>query len=162
LDEWALSLVTTARRTARRSVRVATRGISSLTRSPGVRVAMVPKPPRISAGASGLGSNVSCCGGPPTRPETMTAFAFPGRAVAGQREAAEGEAADPQPFAAREAVTQARAGVEEREHGGKLGGAGDVEDSTFGRPGHQVGASSPRFVVSGASHTTTAPTTNTR
>ena len=36
-----------------------------------------PNSPRISAGASGLGSNVSCCGGPPCSHRKMTFFARP-------------------------------------------------------------------------------------
>jgi hypothetical protein len=42
---------------------------------------MVPNAPRTSAGASGLGSQVSCCGGPPISPKTMTARALPARAA---------------------------------------------------------------------------------
>src|SRR5437588_5159595 len=52
-------------------------GISSPTRTPGKEVAMEPNGPRISAGALGLGSQVSCCGGPPDIHKTMHAFALP-------------------------------------------------------------------------------------
>jgi hypothetical protein len=50
---------------AKRSVRIASLGKCSLIRRPGVRVAIVRKLPRISAGASGLGSQVSSWLGPP-------------------------------------------------------------------------------------------------
>jgi hypothetical protein len=33
--------------------------------------------PRTSSGASGLGSNVSCCGGPPASQRKITLLAFP-------------------------------------------------------------------------------------
>ena len=47
------------------SAMAAVRGSSSQKRIPGTLVAIDLNSPRISAGASGLGSNVSCCGGPP-------------------------------------------------------------------------------------------------
>jgi hypothetical protein len=47
------------------SVRDASIGKCSLIRTPGVLVAIVPKLPRISAGASGFGSQVSSWLGPP-------------------------------------------------------------------------------------------------
>ena len=59
------------RTTANRSARAARRGRYSQNRTPGSRVAVVPYSPRISAGASGLGSQVSCCGGPPSKQKTM-------------------------------------------------------------------------------------------
>ena len=55
----------------------AVRGISSPTWTPVTDVAMGLKSPRISGGASGLGSHVSCCGGPPRWNRTMHAFALP-------------------------------------------------------------------------------------
>ena len=46
-------------------------------RIPGTGVAIGPNSPRTSAGASGFGSQVECCGGPPIRNRTMQAFARP-------------------------------------------------------------------------------------
>ena len=44
---------------------------------PGTLVLIGLNGPRISAGASGLGSNVSCCGGPPDRNSIITCLARP-------------------------------------------------------------------------------------
>src|SRR5262249_10539344 len=46
-------------------------------RSPATRVAIDFSSPRTSAGASGLGSNVSSCGGPPVRNRSTQRFARP-------------------------------------------------------------------------------------
>ena len=53
-------------------MREARRGRCSETLTPGHRVAIEPKGPRISDGASGLGSNVSSWLGPPTIISKMT------------------------------------------------------------------------------------------
>ena len=54
----------------------ADRGSSPLIRIPGTFVGMAPKGPRTSAGASGLGSHVSCWLGPPRIQRMMTEEAF--------------------------------------------------------------------------------------
>lgn len=51
------------------------RGKCSLRRTPGAAVWMVRKGPRYSSGASGFGSNVSTCDGPPPIHRTMQARA---------------------------------------------------------------------------------------
>lgn|GEM_PF-605800 len=56
----------------------ATAGRSSQNCSPGTLVAIGRNAVRISAGASGFGSNVSCCGGPPARKRTTHDFARAG------------------------------------------------------------------------------------
>ena len=66
-----------ARRTQILSIIRAVRGISSPTWMPGTLVAIGLNSPRTSAGASGLGSQVSCCGGPPRWKRTMQALALP-------------------------------------------------------------------------------------
>src|SRR5688572_17965132 len=63
-------------------------GNSSETWMPATLVAIGLNSPRISAGASGLGSNVSCCGGPPVRNRTTHRFARPNPPPAGAEEAA--------------------------------------------------------------------------
>ena len=50
---------------------LAERGNSSPMRTPGTLVAMAPNSPRAGDGPSGLGSHVSCCGGPPRKNKTM-------------------------------------------------------------------------------------------
>src|SRR5262245_17770777 len=55
----------------------AIRGKSSEMRSPGTQVSIDPISPRTSRGASGLGSNVSCCGGEPYGKSRMHDFALP-------------------------------------------------------------------------------------
>ena len=52
---------------------------------PGTFVAIGLNSPRISAGASGLGSNVSCCGGPPWSQRKMTFLALPKLRSSGSR-----------------------------------------------------------------------------
>src|SRR5689334_12550457 len=52
-------------------------GINSETLRPGTLVAIGANGPRTSAGASGLGSKVECCAGPPFRKSTMHDLAFP-------------------------------------------------------------------------------------
>ena len=52
-------------------------GSNSLKWTPGIEVEMDPKGPRISNGAAGFGSKVSCCGGPPTRKISRHDFALP-------------------------------------------------------------------------------------
>src|SRR6187455_145432 len=44
---------------------------------PGTLVWIGRKAPRTSSGASGLGSNVSCCGGPPASQRKIMLLAFP-------------------------------------------------------------------------------------
>ena len=83
------------------SVRVASIGKCSLIRTPGVLVAIVPKLPRISAGASGLGSQVSSWLGPPHMKISMHDFARPnpsGPAVAARLRYSSG---NPSPAIAR-------------------------------------------------------------
>ena len=63
---------TRERTNANRSARPATFGISSETWRPGILVAIGSNSPRTSRGASGFGSMVSCCGGPPSRWTLMT------------------------------------------------------------------------------------------
>src|SRR5262245_58249874 len=53
----------------------ASRGKSSLMRTPGTEGAIGFNSPRISAGASGLRSQVSSCGGPPVRKSNTHRFA---------------------------------------------------------------------------------------
>ena len=53
------------------------RGNSSQIWMPGTLVWIGLNSPRISAGASGLGSKVSCCGGPPWSQRKMTFLALP-------------------------------------------------------------------------------------
>ncbi len=55
----------------------AVRGSNSEIIMPGIVVAIGRKSPRISAGASGLGSQVECCGGPPIKNKTMHDLALP-------------------------------------------------------------------------------------
>src|SRR5262249_43993499 len=55
----------------------ASRGKSSLMRMPATLVAIGRSSPRISAGASGLRSQVSSCGGPPVRNNSTQRFALP-------------------------------------------------------------------------------------
>ena len=65
-----------ARNTQIRSVMRAVFGINSPMSRPGVCEAIGFKSPRTSSGASGFGSQVSCCGGPPSRNSMMQAFGF--------------------------------------------------------------------------------------
>jgi hypothetical protein len=90
---WSPSKLTFERTRANRSERAAVFGNSSVTRTPVVRVGMVANGPRTSAGALGLGSNVSRWLGAPHSHSTMTdrARAF-GAAVAARP--ANGAAAD--------------------------------------------------------------------
>ena len=66
-DSWFGSSVARDRTMVNWSAIAAVRGSNSQNESPGTRVAMGEKTPRISAGASGLGSKVSYCDGPPLR-----------------------------------------------------------------------------------------------
>src|SRR5262245_59446402 len=68
---------------ASRSVSRAVRGINSPMLVPGTTVSMGLNSPRTSAGASGLGSQVECCGGPPMRKRMMQDRALPVWAAAG-------------------------------------------------------------------------------
>ncbi len=77
LTSWLSSRVERERMTASLSACRAVRGNSSLKRMPGTFVLIGLNGPRISAGASGLGSNVSCCGGPPWSHRKMQFFALP-------------------------------------------------------------------------------------
>ena len=56
---------------------VAMRGNSSQICMPGTLVLMGLNSPRISTGASGFGSKVSCWGGPPCNQRNITFFALP-------------------------------------------------------------------------------------
>ena len=80
LVECALMSVVIVRMIASRSVMRAVCGSVSQMRMPGTFVAMDLKVPRISSGASGFGSNVSCCGGPPLRKMITHDFARPNEA----------------------------------------------------------------------------------
>ena len=62
---------------ATRCICFAVSGSSSLTCRPGTLVGIEPIVPRISAGASGFGSKVSCCGGPPLRKSSTQDLARP-------------------------------------------------------------------------------------
>lgn len=79
-----------------RWARAAVRGRSSLNCTPGTLVAIGRNGPRISIGAAGLGSKVSCCGGPPDkkmirhdvargRPASLAAPARPAASVGSPR-----------------------------------------------------------------------------
>ena len=59
------------------SAALATRGNNSQKCIPGTLVRIGLKSPRISTGASGLGSKVSCCGGPPPRNKMIQDLARP-------------------------------------------------------------------------------------
>ncbi len=60
LVEWALISVLIERMSATRCICRAVSGSSSLMCTPGTLVRMDPMVPRISSGASGFGSKVSC------------------------------------------------------------------------------------------------------
>ena len=60
-----------------RSMSLAVSGRYRVNRTPGMAVAIVSNSPRISAGASGFGSNVSWCEAPPERNRMMQFLAFP-------------------------------------------------------------------------------------
>ena len=70
-----LYLCETLRTTASLSSLRASSGRCSQTRMPGSAVGMVLNSPRMPSGASGFGSNVSMCDGPPKRSSRMTALA---------------------------------------------------------------------------------------
>ena len=63
-----------ARTTAMCSMSFAVPGINSPILTPGTVVAIGSISPRTCAGASGLGSHVECCGGPPMRKRMMQDF----------------------------------------------------------------------------------------
>jgi len=67
LVEWASISVVIERMTLSRWATLAVYGRVSQKWTPGIRVGIDRKLSRISEGASGLGSKVSCCGGPPAR-----------------------------------------------------------------------------------------------
>ena len=99
--------------TANLSIIAASRGSSSQISMPGTLVAIGLNSPRISAGASGLRSNMSWCGGPPGRKTMMTALCelrIPACASAarscGKRQPAQRQAADLQEVAPRDAVAE--------------------------------------------------------
>jgi 4-amino-4-deoxy-L-arabinose transferase-like glycosyltransferase len=71
LVEWEWIPVVIDRITHSRWAMAAVRGSSSQNAVPGTLVDTGRNGPRISTGAPGLGSNVSCCGGPPARKRTM-------------------------------------------------------------------------------------------
>lgn len=77
LVEWAWMSVVIERISATRCICFAVRGRSSLTCRPGTLLRIEPIVPRTSAGASGFGSKVSCCGGPPLRKSSTHGFARP-------------------------------------------------------------------------------------
>ena len=64
---WSLCSCHMVRTRADLSIHLAAVGSSSEKRTPGRVVGMVPNSPRMSSGASGFGSNVSSCAGPPDR-----------------------------------------------------------------------------------------------
>src|SRR5262245_61599257 len=61
----------------KRSAIAASFGDISLTEIPGTDVSIGENSPRMFAGASGFGSHVSCCGGPPVRNSRTHRFARP-------------------------------------------------------------------------------------
>ena len=69
-----LSRQSTDRMTVIRSRILACNGRCSQNLTPGTRVAIVPKGPRVSTGASGFGSHVSRWLGPPESQNRMTAL----------------------------------------------------------------------------------------
>src|SRR3954468_14278312 len=85
---WLLAVQSTERMTVSLSAMAACLGKCSQNRTPGTRVAVVPKGPRTSPGASGLGSHMSRWLGPPESQKTMTDFGPPFRLVPPQAAAA--------------------------------------------------------------------------
>jgi hypothetical protein len=75
LVEWASISVVIDRMILRRWATLAVQGRVSQKWVPGIRVAIERNVSRISDGASGLGSKVSCCGGPPAKKMRMQALA---------------------------------------------------------------------------------------
>ena len=76
-EVWSTSVCVIDRITASRSARAASIGRCSQICRPGTAVGMGLNSPRNSAGASGLGSQVSCWAGPPHMNRTMHALALP-------------------------------------------------------------------------------------
>ena len=74
---WLLLSLCIERMTLSLSATFATRGKSSQKCIPGTLVRMGSNSPRISSGASGFGSKVSCCGGPPPRKRIIQDLARP-------------------------------------------------------------------------------------
>ena len=130
LAEWALSLVCIALSTAQRLAWAANSGINSPTCKPGTLVGIEPNSPRISALVSGLGSQVSCCGGPPAINSTMQFFALPISRSAGLVCAVALRPAnnpssvspprlippDPQPLPTRQAIAEHRCRTVDEQH----------------------------------------------
>ena len=81
-SRWPLWKFLLERMSVKRSLREASLGKSSEKRPPGVRVAIVVKGPRISAGALGLGSKVSRWLGAPHSQRSRTDLARRGRSFA--------------------------------------------------------------------------------
>ena len=66
-SEWSFDRCVSDRTIAHLSDRAARSGRCSVTRTPGVRVGMLPNSPRMPSGASGFGSKLSCCASPPDK-----------------------------------------------------------------------------------------------
>ena len=77
LTSWLSSRVVSDRTIANSWACRAVRGSSSLNRIPGSLVAIGLDGPRISTVASGFGSKVSCCGGPPCIHRKIQLLALP-------------------------------------------------------------------------------------
>src|SRR5687767_11989390 len=73
---WPLSAWLWLRTTVNLSAMAAHFWQCSVKNVPGTFVGIVLNGPRISGGASGLGSHISCCGGPPSRKMKMQALAL--------------------------------------------------------------------------------------
>ena len=65
--EWSFDGCVSDRTSDQRWLRLASSGRCSQIWTPGVRVAIGWNSPRMSSGASGLGSKLSCCASPPER-----------------------------------------------------------------------------------------------
>ena len=127
-----MSPVDMPRRMQSLSATRAVRGSNSEIDRPGTVVAIGPNSPRTSAGASGLGSQVECWGGPPIRNSTMhdlarpkdephagvPAAAAPGRSRSAKRQprAETAQAADPHHLTAVPAITEPNTRSEKTEH----------------------------------------------
>ena len=103
-----------------RSMTFARLGKTSLIWRPGTDVAIGLNSPRTSAGAAGLGSNVSMCEGPPASQIRMQF-----RALAAGRDAIGRQGAQPEP------VVQAQAQETQRRRPGADRGGRDREQATW-------------------------------
>src|SRR4051794_7146442 len=114
-----------ARRTQSLSAWRANFGKTEPKRMPGKLVGIGPNSPRISGGASGFGSQVECCGGPPIRNRTTQFFALAvelglawtrASEQLRERESEGRETADAERGAAGEPIAQARGTVLKVQH----------------------------------------------